>query len=195
VATGGVGTTIQQTKPLASPPPSSTVVERAPTTSYDVDLYEPKQGDTWETISREFYNDTRYAAALKAANLNKPLTSGGTVDVPPLYVLKQKFTTSSVRPGTPGGQVSPPPPAAPPAPPAPSWGPSTSSTPVGSSGGSQIYRVPSGVTSEREIAKNFLGSEQRWQEIYNLNPQITNPNNIPAGTEVRLPADARMPNN
>jgi hypothetical protein len=51
------------------------------------------------------------------------------------------------------------------------------------------------VTSEREIAKTLLGSEQRWQEIYNLNPQITNPNNIPAGTEVRMPADARMPNN
>jgi nucleoid-associated protein YgaU len=185
---GNNGTTIQLTKPPSSPPPTlSTAIERTPTTSYDVDLYELKQGDTWESISKEFYNDTRYAAALKAVNLNKSLTSGGAVDIPPLYILKQKIQTPP-RSGTPISQSSPIPSSA------PTWGPPAgATTPAAPSGGSQIYKVPPGGTSMRDIAKNYLGNEQRWMEIYNLNPQITAPNAIPAGTEVKLPLDARLP--
>jgi hypothetical protein len=185
---GGSGNTIQSTRPPSSPPPTPNAVsERAPTTSYDVDLYEPKQGDTWESISREFYNDTRYAAALKAVNLNKPLTSGGSVEIPPLYILKQKYQTPA-RSGTTTSQTAPV------SSPAPAWGPPANpTTPATPAGGSQIYRVPAGGTSERDLAKNFLGNEQRWQEIFNLNPQITRPDAIPAGTEVRLPLDARLP--
>jgi nucleoid-associated protein YgaU len=164
------------------------VIERSPTTSYDVDRYEPKQGDTWESISREFYNDTRYANALKAVNLNKPLTTGGTVDIPPLYILKQKFQTL-LRSGTTVSQTSPVP-----TPTAPTWGPPVNATtPAAQSGGSKIYRVPTGGTTERDLAKNFLGNDQRWMEIFNLNPHITDPNSIPAGTEVKLPMDARLP--
>jgi nucleoid-associated protein YgaU len=152
-----------------------------------VDLYEPKQGDTWESISREFYNDTRYATALKSVNFNKPLTSGGTVDIPPLYILKQKFQTST-RTTSSSSQTSPVPGSA------PNWAPpATTTTPAAPSSGSQIYRVPAGGTSERELAKKYLGNEQRWMEIFNLNQHITAPDNIPAGTEVRLPMDAKLP--
>ena len=30
-----------------------------PSTSYDVDIYHPRANDTWESISREYFNDTR----------------------------------------------------------------------------------------------------------------------------------------
>lgn len=185
--TGTVGTTLNMSKPPSSPPPTpNTSIERTPTTSYDVDLYEPKQGDTWESISREFYNDTRFAAALRSVNQNKPLTSGGTVDIPPLYILKQKYQTPT-RTAAPSSQSSPI------ATSAPTWGaPASTTSQVATSGGGQIYRVPAGGTSMREIAKTYLGNEQRWMEIYNLNPSMK-PDEVPAGTDVRLPADARLP--
>jgi len=185
---GTSGTTLHITKPPSSPPPPSNIaIERSPTTSYDVDLYEPKQGDTYESISREFYNDVKYAAALKAVNSNKPLSSGGTVDIPPLYILKQKFQAPS-RTGIPSSQSSPTPISA------PTWGPpATATTPTPPSGGNQIYRV-SVVTTMRDLAKNYLGNDQRWMEIYNLNPHLA-PDKIPAGTEVQLPKDARIPPN
>lgn len=160
------------------------MVERSPTTSYDVDLYELKANDTWETISQEFYNDKRYAAALQAANSNKPL-SGGMVDIPPIYVLKQKFQA-------PAGTRAPTSQVVPPASPPPSWTPA-STTPATSSSGSKTYKVPPGGITMRAIARNFLGNEQRWQEIYNLNPQWRPDAAIPEGTEVRLPMDAKLP--
>jgi len=44
-----------------------------------------------------------------------------------------------------------------------------------------------------EIAKVTLGDGNRWTEIHNLNQQRYKPENrIPAGTEVLLPADARV---
>ncbi len=206
---GGGGTAVHLTKPPASPPATSvTAIERSPTTSYDVDLYEPKANDSWETISQEFYNDKRYAAALQAANKNKPLTSGGMVDIPPIYILKQKFQTPAGT-RTPTGQTSPPPSPPPswapsvattPATPSgqtstpPSWAPSVATTPATPSGGTKTYRVPPGGITMQAIARNYLGSDQRWQEIYNLNPQFTKPDGvIPEGTDIRLPADAKLP--
>src|SRR5262249_44973700 len=89
----GPGTTrIEFTKPAGNPevrpagPP-----ERAPSTSFDVDLYEPRAGDTYESISREFYNDTRYATALREFNKGQPLQGGKQVEVPPIHVLRKRF--------------------------------------------------------------------------------------------------------
>jgi hypothetical protein len=45
----------------------------------------------------------------------------------------------------------------------------------------------------RAIARNTLGDDQRWGEIYNLNPQLR-ADLIPEGTDVRLPTDAKLPN-
>ena len=55
--------TLGFTKPAGAidPKPTATGPERAAATSYDVDLHEPRQGDSYESISREFYNDTKYA--------------------------------------------------------------------------------------------------------------------------------------
>ena len=154
---------------------------RAPTTSYDVDIYHPKQNDTWEAISREFYSDTKYAGALRSYNQtkNQSLTSG-TLDVPPIHVLRR--TAPSPATGTPTGR----PPAAP-----DPWGAAGATTPGGFSG-SKTFRVPNGDgMSLPAVAKLLLGTEQRWDEIYRLNPDV-NPNKVPAGTELKLPADARV---
>jgi hypothetical protein len=42
------------------------------------------------------------------------------------------------------------------------------------------------------VARQTLGSEARWRDVYDLNPRVA-PDFIPAGTELRLPADATVP--
>lgn len=163
-------------------------IERAPVTSFDVDLHEPKAGDTYESISREFYNDPRYSAALRAYNRNKPLQGSGPIDVPPLHVLKRYLQGGSGGPkpaatvpvSQPGG--------------VPEWGSATpAGSPVRSTGSEKTFRVPTGGMSMRAIARVTLGNEQRWNDVYALNPQFKADEPLPAGTEVKLPADARMP--
>jgi uncharacterized protein (TIGR03067 family) len=55
------------------------------------------------------------------------------------------------------------------------------------------FRVPSGGLSLRGVARVTLGSAERWAEIYSLNSQFRPDDRLPAGTELRLPADARVP--
>jgi LysM repeat protein len=165
--TGAGGTTMEFTKPAGGAP--AAVPEKTPTTSYDVDIYHPKPGDTYESISREFYNDTRYASALQAYNRNRQ--AQGTVDVPPLHIVK-RYT-----PGTPADAT-------------PTWG---SAGGTARTTGARTYTVPQGGMSLATVAKSLLGSEQRWRELYDLNPQVTNPSQVPAGTELKLPTDARNP--
>src|SRR5205085_512778 len=76
---------------VAPPLGPAGAADRPPSTSFDVDLYEPRAGDTYESISREYYNDPRYAAALRAFNNNRPLQGGVQVEVPPMGVLRKKF--------------------------------------------------------------------------------------------------------
>jgi hypothetical protein len=154
-------------------------IERTPSTSFDVDIYEPKAGDTYEAISREFYNDTRYAAGLRAYNGNKPLQGAGPIDVPPLHVVKRYM---------PGG-IGSTPVSRPVVGTDPGWGAAGSSV----SRGEKHFRVPSGGMSMRGVARLLLGNEQRWRDVYELNPHLRPDEVLPAGTELRLPADARTP--
>ncbi len=49
------------------------------------------------------------------------------------------------------------------------------------------YTIQRGDTLSR-IAQRMLGSAQRWREIYELNREsIDNPDNVPLGTELRIP--------
>lgn len=144
-----------------------------------MDIYEPKAGDTYESISREFYNDVRFAAALRAYNRNKPLQGAGPIDVPPLHVIKRYM---------PGGGMGATPVSRPAPGPDPGWAPAVSPT-----RGDKTFRVPSGGMSMRGVARLLLGSEQRWQEVYDRNPHLRPDEILPAGTELRLPPDARLP--
>jgi hypothetical protein len=42
------------------------------------------------------------------------------------------------------------------------------------------------------VARQTLGTEARWREVYDLNPRVA-PDLVPAGTELRLPPDATVP--
>jgi nucleoid-associated protein YgaU len=145
-----------------------------------VDVYHPKAGDTYEGISKSFYNESRYARALAAFNGNKALTGGGTVDVPPVHVLRQRFPQLT---GT-GGDTAP----------------TLAATPVSAvdpapafrAAASKRFVVPTGGMTLAAVARQTLGSEARWQEVYDLNPRVS-PNQVPGGTELRLPADATVP--
>ncbi len=160
-----------------------TATERTPTTSYDVDIYELKPGDTWEAISREFYNDSRYAAGLQAYNATKgrSLQSDGAVDVPPIHVVKKSLPGSAQPRGTPAARST--------TSTDPDWGSSAASR----TSGEKTFRVPQGGMTIRAIARFTLGTDQRWDDIAKLNPSLKADDIQPAGTEVKLPPDARNP--
>jgi hypothetical protein len=196
---GGFGTPTTFTKPAGTPEVKPNVTEFAPKTDFDVDLHDPKATDTYESISYEFYNDRKFAAALRAFNKNQPLQGGRFVEVPPIHVLKRKFGADiGANPGVAPPAVTPiggtgTPSVAPKTPPstAPEWGAATP-RPVANNRG--VYIVPQGGLTMAQIARQTLGTDQRWREIYDLNPQFTKPSELlPAGTELRLPADARLP--
>lgn len=170
------GAKIEFVKPPESTTPAAAT--RPPTTSYDVDIYHPKANDSWEAISREYYSDTKYAAVLRAYNQNRALTPGREVDVPPLHVLR-RMTPPPVTGAAPGR----PTPAA--------GGDPWNAAGVGTVS-ARTYRVPPGDgMSLPAVAKLVLGNDQRWRELYDLNPDV-NPSKVSAGTELKLPADARV---
>jgi len=157
-------------------------------TSYDVDIHEARTGDTYESISRDTYNDVRYATALRTYNKNQPIKPGAPIDVPPIHILRKLSgqTTTTGTPSLPPGQA----------------GASTDTGGWSAAGGSgnatfrpgtvRTYTVPTGGTTLPEIARQLLGSEKRWKEISNLNPDVL-PGVIPEGTTLKLPADAVVP--
>jgi hypothetical protein len=147
--------------------------DRAPQTTFDVDLHEPKAGDTYESISKAFYNDARYGAALAAYNQGRPLTAGRQVDVPPVHVLRQRHGQLV---GTTGG-----------------WNPPSDPAPAFRAAGGKRFVVPAGGMSLGTVAHRTLGSQTRWREIYDLNPGVASPEQVPAGTDLRLPPDATVP--
>jgi len=176
----GSGTKIDLVKPANSPSVlPAAAVERTASTSYDVDIYHPKTGDSYESISKDFYNDARYAAALRAYNQNKAI-QGATVDVPPLHIVKKL---------APGGNPAP---AA--RQPEPGWGaaPATVGAPV-RNGGDKTFRIPTGGMTMKAVAKLTLNDENRWRDIFALNPQLRADESIPAGTILKMPADSRNP--
>lgn len=150
----------------ARPPEPS----RTPQTSFDVDLHDPKAGETYEVISKSFYNDARYARALAAFNNNRPLQGGAMIEVPPVHVLRNRF-------GQLVGIATTPVP--------------TPAEPAFRTAGRRFV-VPAGGMSLPAVARQTLGSEARWRDIYDLNPQVA-PGLVAAGTELRLPPDATAP--
>ena len=52
--------------------------------------------------------------------------------------------------------------------------------------------MPEGGRKFYEIARDTLGNGQRWAEIWRLNPRYGEMEQVPAGAQIRLPADARL---
>ncbi|MBM3979624.1 MAG: hypothetical protein FJ304_04955 [Planctomycetes bacterium] len=174
-----VGTPTGFTKPGGTTDPKPFVPEVLPKTNFDVDLYEPRASDTYDSISQEFYNDRRFAAALRAFNRNQALTAVRYVEVPPIHVLRRQF----------GGQVGAAPSGTGTG--APQWG-AADPTPPPAARGRTTFVVPPGGMTMRAVARETLGSDLRWNDIYDLNPQFKPSELIPAGTELKVPPGARV---
>ncbi|MBX9579790.1 MAG: hypothetical protein K2X87_05730, partial [Gemmataceae bacterium] len=164
--------------PTVAPGAAPPAAERPPQTSFDVDVYYPKPGDRYEAVSREFYADGRFAAALQAYNRNRQLVPDQPVDVPPVHVLKKQFpqlTGGTVPVGTRAGLPA-----------AGEWQSGAAADPFRASR-PRSYTVPAGGTTMRVVARDALGDASRWQEVYDLNPSYA-PNQVPEGATLRLPA-------
>ena len=175
--------TIDYTKTVGSTEVKPVVVpDRAAQTSFDVDLHEPKKDDTYATISREFYNDVKYAAALQEFNGRRPLQTSVRMEVPPIHVLKKRYPQliGSVVPAS--GTVKPGDP----------WGPSTEATPAFRPSGQRTFTVPTGGMTMTSVARDTLGSSNRWRDIYDLNPALSPGDVLPAGTVVKIPTDVKQ---
>ncbi len=183
---GGLGTPTVYTKPAGTPDVKPLVPEIMPKTDFDVDLYNPQANDTYDSISQEYYNDRRFAPALKAFNRNLPLQGGRFVEVPPIHILKRKFPA----------QTGTSPVGAFPATSTPDWGPASKPdpTPIITAGNTRgTFIVPQGGMTMKAIARLTLGSEQRWGDIWSLNPHLHTEDVLAAGVEVKLPGNARLP--
>jgi hypothetical protein len=176
-APAGLGAPATFTKPSGAAEVRPNVPETLPKTKFDVDLHNPTAGDTYESISKEFYNDARFAPALKAFNKNLPLQGGRYVEVPPLHVLKRQFPTQ--------GGVVPAGSTGAPAPSGPNWSAPSNEPPRPSAIGRGTFTVPPGGMTLQDVAKQLGAS---WRDLYDLNPQHAPGTLIPAGTELKMPA-------
>ncbi|WP_162665806.1 LysM peptidoglycan-binding domain-containing protein [Gemmata massiliana] len=173
-------------KPTAGNESRPAAPEFAPKTTFDVDIHTVTSSDSYKTISREFYNDDRFAAALSAYNQDRLIRTGDRVDVPPIHVLKRKFPQMVG-----GGAVQPASGSRNTAPSQPEW---NNAAPRPVTNGRSVFTVPNGNgMTLRQIARQTMGSEQRWSDIYDLN-KISRPDEVLApGTELKMPTDARLP--
>lgn len=55
------------------------------------------------------------------------------------------------------------------------------------------YKVPRSGETLRTLARQTLGSSERWVDIHKLNPTMQPEQTILAGTQIRLPGDACLP--
>jgi hypothetical protein len=179
--------TIEYTKPMTLPEakltsPTATQPDRTATTTYDVDLHEPTKSDTYATISRDFYNDAKYAAALSEYNGRRALQGGVRVEVPPIHVLKKRYP-QLIGAVVPASSVS--------TPVKDPWQPSGENTPAFRPTGGRTFTVPAGGLRMAEIARMTLGSPTKWSDIYDLNPSLSPSDLLPAGTVVKIPTETK----
>src|SRR5439155_5883814 len=99
--------------------------------------------------------------ALQAYNGNRPLQGGMHVEVPPIHVLKKRYpqliggvTPVSAKTGD-------------------GWGPANEASPAFRPSGQRTFTVPTGGMTMGAIARDTLGSQYRWRDIYDLNPSLS----------------------
>jgi nucleoid-associated protein YgaU len=177
--------------------------------AFDEDIHSCKEGDTYRTVSQQFYLTDRYEKALQRYNRDYPidrradpsvLQPGMRVRVPPIRVLVRKYgdLLGERQTVAPVGTLPVGPPPGPPAEPAPvrlapPVTPPGQSTQAMASPAGATYVVGPGGETVWAVARNTLGSGQYWERIYRLNPSLNPQAVIPAGTRLRLPPEARVP--
>jgi hypothetical protein len=156
--------------------------------SYDVQPHICQPNDTFRSISQAYFQSDKYERALLAFNRNYPvideavrqslpaLREGQKLFIPPARIL-EKYYSSLIGDAASAGQTA--------------QQPSLAPVPANESAG-KGYRVRANGEGFYEIARRTLGSGDRWPEIYRLNQRYDPKNAVPGGTELRLPADARV---
>ncbi len=87
-------------KVAALPPVAAPAVAQPQAISYTVDLHDSKAGDTWESLSKQYYGTTEAAAALREFNRSTPrasdrlrrdgtIAAGDPVFIPQLSILQR----------------------------------------------------------------------------------------------------------
>jgi hypothetical protein len=174
--------------------------------SYDEEKYTVGANDTFRSISQNYYKDAKYEKALMLFNQKHPLAeeemkanqpmlrSGQAVYIPPAGILDRYYgsavteSSSSVAPSA-----------------VPRDSPERlrpaavnltgmDNPPVANKGlaKEKVYRVQGSEELIWDIAKRTLGKGERWPEIIKLNAGLDTTKPVPAGSELRLPSDARV---
>ena len=186
------------TSQAINPAPPARAAVQPQIDSYDEEWYTAQTGDTFTTLSQKFYSNSKYAQALQQYNFDRTgldaIRSGSTVRVPPVRVLERKHPASI--PGLmPAAAV-----AANPANPKPvnrsaamglpqSVGDS-SNLPVPTPDMGSEYTVRNAPKTLRDIAKETMGSSDKWNLIFRLNRWVNPDEPIPVDTKLRMPSDA-----
>lgn len=183
-------------------PPAHTAPQEEPRVdSYEEEWYSCQAGETLERISQRFFNTDKYAQALRLHNLDRDgrdlwrqerpaLQAGDIVKVPPARILERNHPSV-----IPGAKL-----------PAGTRPISTSSVPTTNRGFGELTSVRSANTDEpptyqlprdgmtfRDVARETLGSSDKWMQVFRLNRGYNPELPLPRGAMLRLPSDARVP--
>ncbi len=163
---------------------------------WDDDFYEARAGDTFQGIARDYYHSDTYAQALMLYNRDhllattatkehpETILAGQRVYEPPVRILKRDYgSVISDQADSAGARVA----SGQPARAAATTSPAVQPLPE------KRYRVRGSGEMFLTIARTRLGDENRWPEIYQLNPAFDPPTNlIPGGSILRMPGDAKI---
>ena len=135
-------------------------------------MHSASPNDNYKTISKRYYEDEGYAAALEAYNRDNP-ANGRYVRIPPIEVLLKLYP--KVRAKAPLRATS---------------GNTPASLSLQSEGNPMpvaaredpVYAVADGGETLRDIAQKTLGSGEYWRIIYDLNSSLNPAEKLPPGT-------------
>jgi hypothetical protein len=152
------------------------VSSEPPRTGYDVDLHQPKPGDTYASICKRYYyveDGERYAAALQEFNNRQPLGQVIDVRVPPMSILKLRYPQLIGAPRTvsTGGRDA---------------GTGTNWNPTNKPAQPETYLVSREGLTMHDIADELYGDFRKWKNISDANPRL-DPNKLPKGIKLELP--------
>jgi hypothetical protein len=145
--------------------------------------------DSYESLSRQYYNSDAYAQALRMWNQNHPraseamsrdgsIVAGDKVFIPPVTQLEQHYASviPNVKPAA-----------------RPTGTQQTSFTGNAPPTADFAYYKVVKDESVELIARATLGTGDRANDLLRLNPNLRAGQNVPTGTLLLLPAGARVP--
>jgi nucleoid-associated protein YgaU len=202
-----IGATSATVTPPILAPVRSTPLRPAPggapqVESYDEEAVPVKPGDTFESISKRFYQTEAYAEALKTWNRNHPRASdalrlngtlqpGDVLFVPPGAILEKRHGASipNLKPLPASGAKLGDPVSA--GVMQTTFDPARALPPPPAALPTYVVRQPG--LKMRQIARETLNNGDLWFEVYRLNGKVSPEQPIPVGTVLLLPAGAKVP--